>query len=303
MVKQKDNTLTDPKILVIGLGEIGYHNAEYMTEIGLNVEGYDISQSAVKRALNDGVIKKEAKNFQGYDYYMICVSTHNPTNMFEPYLEGLLNVAEKINIEAKPGALVTIESTIPKGVSRKVCSILDHKLHVAHVPHRYFSEEKTEHGVKQLRVIGCCKPCCLVEASYFYVDLLHIPLHPVTTPEIAELTKVIENTHRFLEIAFAEELKMFCDNQTLNFEELREAVNTKWNENILEAREGIGGHCLPKDTQMYYQLSKHFLPASTVAAAIESDSAYTRFISNLEISVAQENETIRVQSQKKKLDA
>jgi hypothetical protein len=49
----------------------------------------------------------------------------------------------RINIETKPGVLVTIESIIYKG-SQKVCKILDHKLHVAHVLHRYFSEEKTE---------------------------------------------------------------------------------------------------------------------------------------------------------------
>ena len=67
-----------------------------------------------------------------------------PQNMYIPFFEGLLNVVERFNIETKPGALVTIESTIYKGISQKVYKILDHKLHVAHVPHRYFSEEKTE---------------------------------------------------------------------------------------------------------------------------------------------------------------
>ena len=167
---------------------------------------------------------------------MICVSTHNPQNMYIPFLKGILDVTERIRKEGKQGALVTIESTIPKGISQKVCGMLHHRLHVAHVPHRYFNEEKREHGVNQLRVLGGCKPCCSKEALYFYNDLLHIPLHPVSSIEYAELTKVIENTHRFVEIAFAEELKMFCGDQVLDFEELRRAVNTKWNENILEAR-------------------------------------------------------------------
>lgn len=302
MVKKSMNW-TDPKIIVIGLGEIGYHNAEYMTQLGLNVEGFDISPKAVQRALNDGVIAKEAMSFHNFDYYMVCVSTHNPQNIFKPYIEGLLNVAEKINIEAKPGALVTIESTIPKGVSQQICKILDHKLHVAHAPHRYFNEEKTEHGVNQLRVLGGCNLCCVSEADHFYKDILKIPLHPVSTVELAELTKVIENTHRFLEIAFAEELKMFCYDQALNFDELRAAVNTKWNENILEAREGIGGHCLPKDTQMYYNLTKHLLPTSTVAAAINSDAEYSRYISSLEINMVPPKEIITVQSRKKKIGA
>ncbi len=274
-----------PKIVIVGLGQIGYHNAEYITQLGLNVEGYDIDPRAVQRALNSGVIKKETKKLQGYDYYIICVSTHNPQNMSVPYLDGLLGVAEKIEAEGKAGALVTIESTIPRGTSKKVLSILHHKLHVAHVPHRYFGDEKEEHGVRQLRVLGGCKSCCSNEALLFYKNTLDIPIYTLSAVELAELTKVVENTHRFLEIAFAEELKMFCDFENLNFEELRTAVNTKWNENILEARQGIGGHCLPKDTRMYYGLSKAVLPFSTVSAALQSNEIYKQQIGCKEESI------------------
>jgi nucleotide sugar dehydrogenase len=270
----KDNP---QEILVIGLGEIGYNNAEYMSGIGLDVAGYDINPKALKRALEAGIIKKETKTFKDYDYYMICVSTHNPANMFVPYLDGLIDVAERIAAEGKPGALVTIESTIPKGTSKKVCEILEHRLHVAHVPHRYFNQEKIEHGVRQLRVLAGCQSCCSNEALQFYKHVLDIPTYTLTSIELAELTKIIENTHRFLEIAFAEELKMFCANQDLDFTELRDAVNTKWNENIMEARKGIGGHCLPKDTKMYYELSKHLLPSSIVSAAMKSNDLYEGF--------------------------
>jgi len=257
-----------PKILIIGLGQIGYHNAEYMTQLGLNVDGFDIQQGAVKKALNDKVIKREAKDFEGYDYYLICVSTHNPNNIAEPSLDGLLDTAERLEQEGKEGGLVSIESTVTKGISNRVNSILGHGLHVAHVPHRFYSVEKKEHGVRQLRVLGGCKDCCSYEALKFYRNILDIPIRTLASVEAAELTKIVENTHRFLEIAFAEELKIFCDDHALDFEELRAAINTKWNESILEARQGIGGHCLPKDTQIYYELSKKLMPFSTVAAAI-----------------------------------
>ena len=270
----------DNKILVIGLGEIGYNNAEYMSGMGLDVEGYDINQKAVKRALDAGIIKKEAKNFQDYDYYMICVSTHSPTNIFVPYLEGLLGVAKRLAVEGKPGALLTIESTIPKGTSRQVYDIIQHRLHIAHIPHRYFNQEKIEHGVKQLRVLAGCNSCCTNEALKFYQQVLDIPIHTLSSIEMAELTKVIENTHRYLEIAFAEELKMFCDDQNLDFTELQAAVNSKWNENILDAKSGIGGHCLPKDTKMYFELSKHLLPNSTIAAAMKSNEIYENKLNN-----------------------
>jgi len=209
---------------------------------------------------------------------MVCVSTHNPENMFTPYYDGILGVARRLAVEGKEGALVSIESTIPKGMSEKICGILEHRLHVAHVPHRYYGPEKDIHGVNQLRVLAGCKPCCTQEAQGFYNGLLDISTCIVSSPEVAELTKIIENTHRYLEIAFAEELKMFCACEGLSFEELRAAVNSKWNENILEAIKGIGGHCLPKDTKMYLELSKHVLPSSTIEAAIRSNALYEQYV-------------------------
>ena len=146
----------DPKILIIGLGQIGYHNAEYMTRLGLNVEGFDLERSAIQRALMAKIIQREAKTFEGYDYYLICVSTHDPMNMAEPNFDGLLETAERLEQEGDEGGLVSIESTVAKGISHKVHSILKHKLHVAHVPHRFYSEDKKDHGVKQLRVLGGC---------------------------------------------------------------------------------------------------------------------------------------------------
>ena len=270
--------MENPKILIIGLGQIGYHNAEYMTGLGLRIEGYDLKKSAVKRAIETGVIQKEAKTFRGYDYYVVCVSTHDPANMSQPSFDGLLEIAERLEKEGEGGKLVSIESTISKGISRKVNVILNHRLHVAHVPHRFYSEEKKEHGVRQLRVLGGCKPCCTHEALGFYAGILHIPVHSVRSVELAELSKIVENAHRFLEVAFAEELKMFCDVEDLDFEELRVAVNSKWNTRILEARDGIGGHCLPKDTKILVDLQKSSLPFSTLTAAIQSDSSYKRRI-------------------------
>jgi UDP-glucose 6-dehydrogenase len=65
------------------------------------------------------------------DVYIICVSTHEPEDMFRPQIDGLLSIIEdKISKEAKNGALVSIESTIPRGTSKKVFELLNHRLHV-----------------------------------------------------------------------------------------------------------------------------------------------------------------------------
>jgi UDP-N-acetyl-D-mannosaminuronic acid dehydrogenase len=144
--------------------------------------------------------------------------------------------------------------------------------------------QKKKSMVNQLRVIGGIYDCCLHEGMQFYngqlfenkyngTDIIYtnmaatlepslsssfvasnksleIPMHPLPMVEIAEVTKIVENAHRYLQIAFAEELYLYCQENKMSFLEIRDALNSKWNVNILEPREGIGGHCLPKDTKM-----------------------------------------------------
>src|ERR687884_557968 len=271
------------KILIVGLGQLGLPVAKYVKEKGFNdVYGYDISPKAIDRAEKTAGIKK-ATDFSDFDVYIICVSTHKPEDMFSPYIENLLSVVDRISKEAKNnGALVSIESTIPRGTSNKVLEILGHRLHVAHAPHRWYALEEKEHGVNQLRVVGGVHDCCLEAAMQFYNGeggvrkSLGIPMHPVSKIEIAEVTKIIENAHRYLQIAFAEDLYLYCQANNINFSELRDALNTKWNVNILEPREGIGGHCLPKDTKMFLQSSKT-IKSKILTAAVEVDQDYRRY--------------------------
>ncbi|HEY7079908.1 MAG TPA: hypothetical protein VH500_09410, partial [Nitrososphaeraceae archaeon] len=236
---------------------------------------------------------------------------------------GLLSIVEKISKEAKNGALVSIESTIPKGTSKKVFEMLNHRLHVAHAPHRWYALEQEEHGVNQLRVLGGVCQCCLDVAMDFYDGgivgdgdnggseddkqqprpelqqqeqmrqkqhdqrqlndtltnphkSLGIRMHAVPQIEIAEITKIAENAHRYLQRAFAEDLYLYCQANNINFAELRDSLNTKWNVNILEPRDGIGGHCLPKDTKMFLQSSKS-IRSKILASAIEVDEDYRRY--------------------------
>jgi UDP-N-acetyl-D-mannosaminuronic acid dehydrogenase len=287
------------KVLIIGLGQLGLPVAKYIKQRGgFDVYGYDISSKAMDRAQTTAGIKK-ATNFSDFDVYILCISTHKPEDMFSPQIEGLLSIIDKISKEAKNGALVSIESTIPKGTSKKVFEMLNHKLHVAHAPHRWYALEEQEHGVNQVRVIGGVCDCCLKIAMYFYdgrsenmnnssssfsssneekskAKSLGIPMHPVSDIEIAELAKIVENADRYLQIAFAEDLYIYCQANNISFPELRDAVNTKWNVHILEPREGIGGHCLPKDTKMFLQSSKS-IKSKILQAAIEVDQDYRRY--------------------------
>ena len=296
------------KVVVIGLGQLGLPVAKYVKEKGFDAYGYDINEKAMEVAQSNYGIKKTS-NFGDFDVLIICVSTHRPDDIFSPQIDSLLSVMEKISREAKTGALISIESTIPKGTSKKVFEKVDHRLHVVHAPHRWYALEESIHGVNQLRIIGGVSSCCLQHGLNFYdgVDIrinndgstssheqreslltstsamktdgrsLQIPMHPVSSIEVAELTKIIENAHRYLQIAFAEELYLYCKANNISFTELRHALNTKWNVEILEPRDGIGGHCLPKDTKMFVN-SSNAMKSKILQAAIEIDEDYRKYI-------------------------
>ena len=277
---------------------------------------------------------KTTSSFKNFDIYIICVSTHNASNISSPQIDGLISVINKISMEANAGSLVSIESTIPNGTSKKIFELLEHRLHVVHAPHRWYSLDEEKYGVNQLRVIGGVNPCCLklglefyaghskcdaeitlddeilnnynsqgnrnttfIEAqqnlndpnslsnnnqleSQPYMQSLEIPMHSVSSIEVAELSKIIENSHRYLQIAFAEELYLYCQANNILFSELRDALNTKWNVEILEPRDGIGGHCLPKDTKMFLTSSK--MRSKILQSAIEVDTLYRDFLTRRE---------------------
>ena len=290
------------KVLVIGLGQLGLPVARYVKQRGFDTHGYDVSPKAVELAQKTAAIENATTNFSEYDVFILCVSTHKADDIFSPQTDSLLSIVQKISNEAKSGALVSIESTVPKGTSMKVFEILNHRMHVVHAPHRWYSLEENIHGVNQLRVIGGICDCCLKAGLAFYGDSisvnvnaqsyspspsspksLGIPMHPVKSIEIAELTKVAENAHRYLQIAFAEELYLYCQANNINFPELRDALNTKWNVEILEPREGIGGHCLPKDTKMFLE-SSNGRNNKILKAAMEVDLHYRTYRARLEHS-------------------
>ena len=286
------------KVLVIGLGQLGLPVAKYVKDRGFETFGYDINRRRVEDAeKNYGI--KSIKRFDDIDVFILCVSTHDPNDEYTPFVDGLYSLAQKISREAKNGSLVSIESTIPKGTSKKIFEMLNHRLHVAHAPHRWYSLEEDVHGVNQVRVIGGVSDCCLKIALEFYdsgnealeindhttnynnrensrKNGLGIPMHPVSEIEIAELTKIIENADRYMQIAFSEDLYLYCQANNVNFGELRDALNTKWNVNILEPRDGVGGHCLPKDTKMFLQSSKS-IKSKILMAAMEVDQDYRTF--------------------------
>lgn len=268
-------------ICVFGLGEIGLSTAKYSRDKGLKVFGYDISEDAVKRANQQGICAfSEWQKVPEVDVYVICVSTWDASGKHD--LSPVFDISKKISSRANKQSLVSIESTMVPGASRKIYNLIFHKnVKLVHVPHRYWAEDPANHGVRQRRVIGAVNQDSLESGEKFYRDLLNIPVHEVSSIEESEMCKISENAYRYVQIAFAEELKMICEDLALNFEEVREACNTKWNTKILEAREGIRGKCLPTDRHSLASLSKH---NTLLEAAKKVDEQYRKWLRRSKVS-------------------
>jgi nucleotide sugar dehydrogenase len=257
-----------PEVCVVGLGNVGLPTALHATKY-FSVVGYDTNLKAVDLCASQGVLVTENwLSIPLTDVYVITVSTGiNEGN--EPDLSAIYDVCGKI-AEKEPEALVCIESTVPVGTSRRVAEKFGLK-YVAHCPHRYWAGDPADHGVVQKRVLGALNEESMEKGEWFY-SRLKIPYYAVSSLETAEMSKIAENAYRFVQIAFAEELKVICDKLGLLFDDVRAACNTKWNIKILEGRDGIHGDCLPKDIRYLAHLGK----APLLIGAIKADKAYKR---------------------------
>ena len=263
------------KVAVIGLGQVGLPVAQYVQRKGLEVWGIDINPSTVENLAKTEKfnVTNSWKNVPQVETYIVSVTTSQVNN--NPDLSPVFDVCKKISENTSQSSLVAIESTIVPGTCKKIFeTIFKNRIALVHAPHRYWPAAPEKHGVNQLRVIGGVDSESLNKGANFYQDVLGIPMHVVSSAEVAEMCKITENSHRYLQIAFAEELKMICSRIGLDFSELRAAVNTKWNVDLPEARVGIGGHCLPKDIRYVTSLAH----SKILESAINVDKQYREWL-------------------------
>jgi len=268
--------LSKMKVCVVGLGQIGLPVAEYVAAKGLEVWGIDINPATVENARKTGKFKVTSswQDVPQVDVYVVCVTTSQRDEA--PDLSPVFEVCKKISEKAGSSALVSVESTIIPGTCRKIFeTIFKSEIRLVHAPHRYWALEPETHGVNQIRVLGAVNAESLSAGLGFYQETLGIPMHVVSSAEVAEMCKITENAHRFLQIAFAEELKMMCGKIGLDFDELRKALNTKWNVDMPEARAGVGGHCLPKDIRYVTSIA----PSAILETAVSVDKKYREWLS------------------------
>lgn len=258
------------KVCVIGLGNVGRPTAHYIHGCGFPVYGYDVDK---RKTLESNPITAFSywSQVPSCDNYIVCVNTNWKSR--EPDMSNVFDVCRKIATKEKDNKpLVSIESTVAVGTCREVAKIFD-KVHLVYVPHRFWAKDQEKHGVVQERVIGALNHESVIKAESLY-ESLGIPLYPVSCLEVAELVKIAENAYRFVQIAFAEELCLLCERHRFSFDEVRKGANAKWNVNLLEARDGIKGGCLPNDIRYLAYLGD----APLLLGAMETDKKYVDHI-------------------------
>jgi UDP-N-acetyl-D-mannosaminuronic acid dehydrogenase len=271
------------KICVMGLGNVGMPVVQHIAKVYKQTHGYDIAQEAVNSAKKQGI--HASTELVCADIYVITVNTwHRNGYPDMSAIEDCIKRASNLN----PNALICFESTLAKGTARTLSKKYNLN-NMAVCPHRWWKQEEDKYGVVQLRVLGVLNEESQKKARIFY-DSLGIPLHLVSSVEIAELSKLVENTYYYLRIAYAEELKTLCEENMVNFDELREAVNTKWNVDMAEARDGIGGECLPKDIQL---LISTYQDMPLLQGAVAADVNYRAMLAHKKKSTPLKTELIK----------
>jgi UDP-N-acetyl-D-glucosamine dehydrogenase len=268
---------------IIGLGYVGLPLALLFTEAGFPVTGFDVDaqkveklcrgESYIYRIPSTEIQLARTKQFSAttdysditsMDVVIICVPT--PLNeQREPDLSFITNTAEAITPHLRSGQLIVLESTTYPGTTEEVLvSILEKNAHglraqrqsneaggncfyVAFSPEREDPGNNTTARCDIPKVVGGMSRRGTELAALVYQSIFH-QIVPVSTPAVAEMTKLLENIYRCVNIALVNELKLLCLRMGIDVWEVIDAAATKpFGFQPFYPGPGLGGHCIPVD--------------------------------------------------------
>ncbi len=262
---------------IIGLGYVGLPLVLRFGEVGFKILGFDTDPQKVDK-LNRGEsyikhipgagIAKLRQSHQGQprfeatsdmqrlsepDVLLICVPTPLDTNR-EPDLQYVVNTTKLIAAVMRPGQLISLESTTYPGTTDEVMlPLLPQNLQVGRDYYLIYSPEREDPGNAQFevrtipKVVGGFTPVCLEHGVSLYSQIID-KVVPVSSTRAAELSKILENTYRAVNIALVNELKMLCLRMGIDIFEVIEASKTKpFGFQAFYPGPGLGGHCIPID--------------------------------------------------------
>ena len=278
------------EVVVIGLGYIGLPTSALIASYGTSVLGVDINQYIVD-TINAGkihIIEPDLKEIVSVavtkgnlkastiacsaKVYLIVVPTPFKGN-HEPDISFIEAATKGIIPLLKEGDLYIIESTSPVGTTERMRKLiytarpeLEDDIYIAYCPERVLPGNVMYELVHNDRVIGGVNKHSTQKAIDFYSKYVKGQLHP-TNAKTAEMCKLVENSSRDVQIAFANELSLICDKAGINVWELIQLANKHPRVNILQPGCGVGGHCIAVDP--YFIVSDYPMESKIIGAARE----------------------------------
>jgi UDP-N-acetyl-D-glucosamine dehydrogenase len=288
------------RVGIIGLGYVGLPLARAFSERGIAVLGFDVDPIKIARLeraesyighIPDASIHsmrdsrfEPTLDFQRLnepDVIIICVPTPL-TDSRDPDLTYIVKSTRAIAERLRPGQLVVLESTTYPGTTREV--VLPLLLNTGLKPgvdfFLAFSPEREDPGNPQFsaptipKVVGGLDPASLELAVALYGKVV-VRVVPVSSPEVAEACKILENTYRAVNIALVNELKVLFDRMNINVWEVIEAAKTKpFGFQAFYPGPGLGGHCIPIDPfYLAWVARKHGLATRFIELAGEINTS------------------------------
>jgi UDP-N-acetyl-D-glucosamine dehydrogenase len=259
---------------VIGLGYVGLPLAMEFAEAGFTVVGYDVSERVVKLLrkgeshIQDVPAKQVAKHVKAGRFNPTtdekalseadAISIAVPTPLAktrDPDMTYVISAAEAIARQAKKGSLIVLESTTYPGTTRELLQsrleargyVVGEDVFLAFSPERVDPGNPTWHTKNTPKVVGGITPECVRVAVALYKTCIDTVV-PVSSPEAAELVKLLENTFRSVNIGLVNEMALVCDRLGVDVWEVIDAAATKpFGFMKFTPGPGIGGHCIPLD--------------------------------------------------------
>ncbi len=262
------------RVGVIGLGYVGLPLVKTFLRAGFDVMGFDVDQKKVN-LLNRGksyikhVTGEDLKpfirdkkfgassdftNLSRVDVILICVPTPLDAHR-NPDLSYVLSTTQVIADNLRKGQLVVLESTTYPGTTEEeMLPILEAKglkagrdFHLAYSPERENPGDEIYTTAKVPKVVGGVTPACRRLAKSLY-DQIVVRTVPVSSPRVAEATKLLENIFRSVNIALVNEMKMIFERMDIDIWEVIEAASSKpFGYMPFYPGPGYGGHCIPVD--------------------------------------------------------
>lgn len=295
-------------INVIGLGYIGLPTALMMSTSGVKVVGTDCNKELIAtlnagkttfkedgldelflKALRTGI--KFTTEYQVTDTYIVSVPT--PYDKFSKKVDAsyIATAVKEIAKLAPQSATVIIESTVSPGtIDKRIRPVLEQNnrldLHLAHAPERIIPGNMMYELLHNNRTIGADDKEVGEAVKKLYASFC-LGNIVVTDIKTAEMTKVVENTFRAVNIAFANELAKICRHDNMNVYEIIKICNMHPRVNILQPGPGVGGHCISVDP--WFLVGDYPSLAKVIDESMKTNDGMPDFVLNRIYEIMKEN--------------